>query len=55
MNEGILVINKNLQILTINHVAKDIFSIEDEKPLGKKLSELAKDIEKIKIITCIYK
>ncbi|OGL46660.1 MAG: hypothetical protein A2W05_02150 [Candidatus Schekmanbacteria bacterium RBG_16_38_10] len=50
MNEGILVINKNLQILTINHVAKDIFSIEDEKPLGKKLSELAKDIEKIKII-----
>ena len=50
MNEGILVINKNLQILTINHVAKDIFSIEDEKPLGKKLLELAKDIEKIKKI-----
>lgn len=50
MNEGILVLNKNLQLLAINNVAKDIFSIKDEKALGKKLSELTEDNEKIQKI-----
>ncbi|OGL42356.1 MAG: hypothetical protein A3C43_10440 [Candidatus Schekmanbacteria bacterium RIFCSPHIGHO2_02_FULL_38_11] len=50
MNEGILVLSKNLQLLTINNVAKDIFSIKEEKVLGKRLSELTENKENIQKI-----
>ena len=53
MKEGVLVLNKNLHLLSINPVARNIFAIKEESVLGRGISDVIEDkenLEKIKWI-----
>jgi len=50
MREGVMVLNKNLQLLSINQVAKNIFAIKEEEHLGKKIYDIVADKEKLQKI-----
>ena len=50
MKEGVLVLNKNLNLLSINPVARDIFAIKEEGILGKSISDVIEDQQKLEKI-----
>lgn len=53
MNEGILVLNKESRILTVNSMAMMILSIKDEDPSGKNIFTLVNPGEKRNLVKLI--